>query len=45
MGRLYGLSASHPTQPACDLLDAQNALIAQSRQDELPLHTELLDKS
>ena len=34
MCRLYGLSASHPTQPACDLLDAQNALIAQSREDE-----------
>ena len=34
MCRLYGLSASHPTQPACDLLEAQNALIAQSREDE-----------
>lgn len=34
MCRLYGLQASHPTRPACDLLDAQNALIAQSREDE-----------
>lgn len=34
MCRLYGLAATHPTQPACDLLDAQNALIAQSREDE-----------
>ncbi len=33
MCRLYGFHASHPTQPACDLLDAQNALIAQSQED------------
>lgn len=34
MCRLYGLHATHPTQPACDLLDAQNSLIQQSRRDE-----------
>ena len=34
MCRLYGLHASHPTQAACELLDAQNALIQQSRKDE-----------
>lgn len=34
MCRLYGLQATHPTRPACELLEAQNALIQQSRQDE-----------
>jgi len=33
MCRLYGLQATHPTRPACELLDAQNALIRQSRED------------
>ena len=33
MCRLYGLQATHPTRPACELLDAQNAVIEQSRQD------------
>jgi glutamine amidotransferase len=33
MCRLYGLQATHPTRPACELLDAQNALIQQSRED------------
>jgi glutamine amidotransferase len=33
MCRLYGLQATHPTRAACELLDAQNALIQQSRQD------------
>ena len=33
MCRLYGLQATHPTRPACELLDAQNALIRQSRRD------------
>lgn len=33
MCRLYGFHATHATQPACDLLDAQNARIHQSRQD------------
>lgn len=33
MCRLYGLHATHPTRPACELLDAQNALIRQSRED------------
>lgn len=33
MCRLYGLQASHPTRVACELLDSQNALINQSRQD------------
>jgi len=33
MCRLYGLRATHPTRPACELLDAQNALIRQSRED------------
>lgn len=33
MCRLYGLHATHPTRPACELLDAQNALIRQSQQD------------
>lgn len=33
MCRLYGLQASHPTAATCELLDAQNALIDQSRQD------------
>lgn len=34
MCRLYGLQATHPTRAACELLDAQNALIRQSRQDQ-----------
>lgn len=34
MCRLYGLHASHPTTAACELLDAQNALIHQSLKDE-----------
>ena len=34
MCRLYGLQATHPTHAACELLDAQNALIEQSREDE-----------
>jgi glutamine amidotransferase len=33
MCRLYGLQATHPTRPACELLVAQNALIHQSRED------------
>lgn len=33
MCRLYGLQATHPTEVDCALLDAQNALIAQSEQD------------
>lgn len=33
MCRLYGLQATHPTRSACELLDAQNALIQQSRED------------
>jgi glutamine amidotransferase len=33
MCRLYGLQATHPTRPACELLEAQNALIQQSRKD------------
>jgi predicted glutamine amidotransferase len=33
MCRLYALHATHPTHAACELLDAQNALIQQSRQD------------
>jgi len=33
MCRLYGLQATHPTKPACELLDAQNAIIQQSRKD------------
>jgi glutamine amidotransferase len=33
MCRLYGLQATHPTRPACELLKAQNALIRQSRED------------
>jgi glutamine amidotransferase len=33
MCRLYGLQATHPTRAACELLDAQNALIQQSRED------------
>ncbi len=33
MCRLYGLQATHPTRAACELLDAQNALIQQSRKD------------
>jgi len=33
MCRLYGLQATHRTRAACELLDAQNAMIQQSRQD------------
>jgi len=33
MCRLYGLQATHPTKAACELLDAQNALIQQSQED------------
>ncbi len=33
MCRLYGLQATHPTRPACELLEAQNAVIEQSRED------------
>jgi len=33
MCRLYGLQATHPTEVDCALLDAHNALIAQSKQD------------
>ena len=33
MCRLYGLNATRPTRAACELLDAQNALIRQSRED------------
>ena len=33
MCRLYGLRATHPTKAACELLDAQNALIRQSQED------------
>ncbi|MCS3750836.1 glutamine amidotransferase [Salinibacter ruber] len=33
MCRLYGLQATHPTRSACELLDAQNAMIQQSRKD------------
>ncbi len=33
MCRLYALQATHPTRAACELLDAQNALIDQSRHD------------
>ena len=33
MCRLYGLQATHPTHSACELLDAQNAMIQQSRED------------
>jgi len=33
MCRLYGLQATHPTRAACELLDAQNAVIEQSRED------------
>ena len=34
MCRLYGLVATHPTRAACELIDAQNALIQQSREDQ-----------
>lgn len=34
MCRLYALQATHPTRAACELLDAQNALIDQSRHDQ-----------
>ncbi len=33
MCRLYGLQATHPTHAACELLEAQNALVRQSRED------------
>ena len=33
MCRLYGLQATHSTRPACELLEAQNALIQQSQED------------
>lgn len=33
MCRLYALQATHPTRAACELLDAQNALLRQSQQD------------
>jgi glutamine amidotransferase len=33
MCRLYALQATHPTRAACGLLDAQNALLDQSRVD------------
>jgi glutamine amidotransferase len=33
MCRLYALQATHPTRAACELLDAQNALVAQSEHD------------
>ncbi len=33
MCRLYGLQATHPSRAACELLDAQNALIQQSETD------------
>ena len=33
MCRLYALQATHPTRAACELLDAQNALLEQSRTD------------
>lgn len=34
MCRLYGLRASHPTKVACELVEAQNALIRQAEEDE-----------
>ena len=34
MCRLYGFHASHPTTPSCELLEAQNSLLAQSVEDE-----------
>lgn len=33
MCRLYALQATHPTQAACELLNAQNALLEQSQND------------
>jgi len=33
MCRLYGLRATHPTTPTCELLDAQNSLLEQSVRD------------
>jgi len=33
MCRLYALQATHPTRAACELLNAQNALLAQSQKD------------
>lgn len=34
MCRLYGFHASHPTTPSCELVEAQNSLLAQSVEDE-----------
>lgn len=34
MCRLYGLRSTHPTRVGCELIDAQNSLIQQSRKDE-----------
>lgn len=33
MCRLYGLRATHPTTPTCELIDAQNSLLEQSVED------------
>ena len=33
MCRLYGLRSTHPTRVGCELIEAQNSLINQSRQD------------
>ncbi|MFB6264836.1 MAG: class II glutamine amidotransferase [Bradymonadaceae bacterium] len=33
MCRLYGMRATHPTRPACELIDAQNSLIQQAVED------------
>lgn len=33
MCRLYGFQATHPSRVECDLLEAQNSLILQSRED------------
>lgn len=33
MCRLYGLRATHPTTPTCELIDAQNSLLEQSAED------------
>lgn len=33
MCRLYGLRATHPTTPTCELVDAQNSLLEQSVED------------
>lgn len=34
MCRLYGFHASHPTTPSCELVEAQNSLLAQSVEDQ-----------